>query len=76
MSFHVKIDLEIPDEFREHWEADRFGDSLGRIAFDIRNGLERKAGLLSGNIEAEVADMVKAALAGGEVIDAKEIQAG
>lgn len=31
----MKIELEIPDEFREHWNMDHFEDSLKRINADV-----------------------------------------
>lgn len=32
----MKIELEIPDEFREHWNMDHFEDSFRRIKNDVR----------------------------------------
>lgn len=31
----MKIELEIPDEFRKHWNMDHFEDSLKRINADV-----------------------------------------
>lgn len=31
----MKIELEIPDEFKEHWKFDHFEDSLKRINSDV-----------------------------------------
>ena len=37
----LKIKIELPEEFREHWQMDHFYDSLKRIETDIseENGL-------------------------------------
>lgn len=62
MSFTVK--LEIPDEFREHWNTDRFKDSMERIRIDTKVD-----GVLSGKYEVELVDMLKKSLEKAEVID-------
>ena len=62
MSFTVK--LEIPDEFREHWNTDRFKDSIERIKVDMKVD-----GVLSGKYEVELVDMLKKSLEKAEVID-------
>lgn len=31
----MKIELEIPDEFKEHWNMDHFEDSFKRINSDV-----------------------------------------
>lgn len=62
MSFTVK--MEIPDEFREHWDTDRFVDSMERIRIDTQVD-----GVLSGKYEVELVDMLKNALGNAEVID-------
>lgn len=52
----MKIIIELPDEFEEHFDFDRFQDSFMRICGDIRT----KDGL-SGNYEYELADELKKA---------------
>ena len=47
---HMKITIDIPQEFEEHYKKDRFRDSLLRLKCD--------AHLLAGNYEQEVADML------------------
>lgn len=46
----MKIEIEIPEEFREHWEKDRFGESIMRLKMD--------AHCLAGNYEKELCDML------------------
>lgn len=46
----MKIVIEIPEAFREHWEKDRFGESLCRLSGD--------AHLLAGNYEKELCNML------------------
>lgn len=62
MSFTVK--MEIPDEFREHWDTDRFKDSMSRIRIDAQVD-----GVLSGKYEVELVDMLTNSLENAEVID-------
>jgi hypothetical protein len=56
--------MEIPDEFREHWDTDRFKDSMERIRIDTQVN-----GVLSGKYEVELVDMLKNSLENAEVID-------
>ena len=46
----MRIEIEIPREFEDHFKRDRFEDSLKRLKAD--------AGLLAGRYEKEVADML------------------
>ena len=46
----IKIVLEIPECFREHWEDDRFGESILRLKLDAHQ--------LAGNYEKELCDML------------------
>lgn len=52
----MKIIVEIPDEFISHFDADRFGESFGRILADISycDGI-------SGRYERETIEMLRAA---------------
>jgi len=62
MSFTLKMTM--PDEFREHWNTDRFKDSMERIRIDAQVD-----GVLSGKYEVELVDMLKNSLEKAEVID-------
>ena len=46
----MKIMIEIPEEFEEHWKMDNFYDSLQRLKFD--------ANTMSGLYEIELIDML------------------
>ena len=46
----MKITIEIPEEFEEHWKMDNFYDSLQRLKFD--------ANTLAGVYEIELIDML------------------
>lgn len=46
----MKVEIEIPKEFEEHFKQDRFEDSLHRLSAD--------AHLIAGNYEQEVAVML------------------
>ena len=61
----MNIILKIPKEFEEHYNRDRFKDSLGRLVYDIRTFEEE--GLyegLAGNYEFETLEMLAKALEG------------
>ena len=55
----MKITIDIPKEFEEHFNSDRFKDSLLRLCCD--------ANCLAGNYETETAIMLINALAYAEV---------
>lgn len=55
----MKIEIEIPEEFEEHFYKDKFSESFGRIIADIESDAERT--LLAGNYEKEVVEMLKKA---------------
>lgn len=55
----MKITLTIPKEFEDHFNADRFKDSLNRLSAD--------ANLLAGLYEKELAQMLIEAFAQAEV---------
>ena len=52
----MKITIDIPKEFEEHWKDDRFEDSLNRLKAD--------AHCLAGNYEKEIIDMLIVAFKG------------
>ena len=51
----MKIEIEIPKEFEEHFKQDKFKDSLERIMADLKNSL------CAGNYEYETIEMLKKA---------------
>lgn len=55
----MKLIIELPDKFEEHFDFDRFQDSFMRICGDIQT-----EGGLSGNYEYELADELKTAFKG------------
>lgn len=55
----MKIEIEIPKEFEEHFNEDRFEDSLHRLSAD--------AHLIAGNYEQEVAIMLIQAFREGKI---------
>lgn len=57
----MKLIIELPSEFEEHFDFDKFQDSFMRICGDIR-----EEGSLSGNYEYELADELKKAFSKAE----------
>lgn len=49
-SVRMRIEIEIPKEFEEHFNQDKFEDSLNRLYADVH--------LLAGNYERELAEML------------------
>lgn len=58
----MKIEIDIPKEFEEHFNKDKFKDSFERIMIDIWNLLENKNCLCAGNYEYETIKMLEKAL--------------
>ena len=58
----MKIELEIPREFEQHFKQDKFKDSLERIMADIWHSLEIGNCLCAGNYEYETIKMLEEAL--------------
>lgn len=57
----MKIVIEIPKEFEEHFNSDRFEDSLARVASDIESfGFQ-----LAGRYEQETITMLRNAIKNG-----------
>ena len=52
----MRIEIEIPKEFEEHFKQDKFKDSLERIMADLKNCL------CAGNYEYETIEMLMKAL--------------
>lgn len=59
----MKIIIDIPEPFEEHFNQDRFNDSLKRISSDIRT-----SGFLSGLYELETLDMLREVMIKAEVV--------
>lgn len=60
----MKMVIGIPKEFEEHFNIDKFADSLARINCDIAD-----SGILSGRYERELINMLEAAFANAEVVE-------
>ena len=54
----MQIVIDIPKEFEEHFNSDRFEDSLQRVRFDIHKSIIGNKNVLSGNYEIETLDML------------------
>lgn len=57
----MRIEIEIPKEFEEHFNQDRFKDSLERIMADIKHSLENRDCLCAGRYEHETIEMLEKA---------------
>lgn len=64
----MKLLVEIPKEFEEHFNNDKFKDSLERIRVDIKSNLENNTIQLSGRYEMELAEMLRDAINKAEVV--------
>ena len=58
----MKIEIDIPKEFEEHFKQDKFKDSLERIMADIFHSLEIGNCLCAGRYEYETIEMLEKAL--------------
>lgn len=58
------IKIEIPENFEDHFNDDRFKDSLMRLKMDAE-----QASCLAGRYDREVADMLVEAFEDAEVVD-------
>ena len=58
----MKIEIEIPKEFEEHFKQDKFKDSFERIMADIWHSLEIGNCLCAGRYEYETIKMLEEAL--------------
>ena len=57
----MRIEIDIPKEFEEHFKQDKFKDSLERIIADIKNSLENGDCLCAGRYEYETIEMLEKA---------------
>lgn len=61
----MEIVIKIPKEFENHFNSDKFEDSLQRIRFDIHKAIIARKDILSGNYEIETLDMLTEAFLKG-----------
>ena len=61
----MEIVIKIPKEFENHFNSDKFEDSLQRVRFDIHKAIIAKKDILSGNYEIETLDMLTEAFLKG-----------
>ena len=57
----MRIEIEIPKAFEEHFKQDKFKDSFERIMADIKHSLENGDCLCAGRYEYETIEMLKKA---------------
>ena len=55
----MRIEIEIPKEFEEHFKHNKFKDSFERIMAEIKYSLEDKDCLCAGRCEFETIEMLK-----------------
>ena len=78
----MEIVIKIPKEFENHFNSDKFEDSLQRVRFDIHKAIIAKKDMLSGNYEIETLDMLTEAFlkctpltkGHGRLIDASKLK--
>ena len=58
----MRIEIDIPKEFEEHFKQDKFKDSLERIMADIKHSLENGDCLCAGRYGYETIEMLEKAL--------------
>ena len=61
----MQIVIDIPKEFENHFNSDKFEDSLQRARFDIHKAIISGKDVLSGNYEIETLDMLTEAFLKG-----------
>lgn len=61
----MKVLIEIPKEFEEHFNKDRFKDSFERILVDTQCGLECSEVKMAGLYELELIRMLQNAITKG-----------
>ena len=61
----MEIVIKIPKEFENHFNSDKFEDSLQRARFDIHKAIIGDKDVLSGNYEIETLDMLTEAFLNG-----------
>ena len=63
----MKLVIDIPEDFEQHFNGDKFKDSLLRLKADTNYGLEHES-TISGIYEIELLDMLVEAFEEAEVI--------
>ena len=64
----MRIEIDIPKEFEEHFNQDKFKDSFERIMADIKHSLENVDCLCAGRYEYETIEMLEKALENSKTI--------
>lgn len=64
----MKLIIDIPKDFEEHFNQDKFKDSIGRIAADVISQVYGEDYSISGNYEIELLDMLSEAFEKAESI--------
>ena len=57
----MRIEIEIPKEFEEHFNQDKFKDSFERIMADIKHSVEKRDCSCAGRYEYETIEMLEKA---------------
>lgn len=57
----MELVINIPEKFKEHYDMDRFEDSLKRVESDLKMQENGLVGILSGNYELELIEMLQKA---------------
>ena len=64
----MRIEIEIPKEFENHFNQDKFKDSLERIMADIEYSLENGDCLCAGRYEHEIIEMLEKAFQNAMIV--------
>lgn len=64
----MRIEIEIPKEFEEHFNQDKFKDSFERIMADIKHSLENGDCLCAGRYEYETIEMLQKAFENSKTV--------
>ena len=68
----MKLTIELPEEFEEHFQMDKFEDSLHRVEADLRHRVNSPY-QLSGNYEIELIEQLNRSFSKAEVIDERPV---
>ena len=63
----MKLLIQIPKEFEEHFNMDKFKDSFERVSADIKYGLKSSEFRMAGLYELELIEILKNAFIKAEV---------
>lgn len=69
----MKLTIELPEEFEEHFQMDKFEDSLHRVEADLRHR-EYDSYQLSGNYEIELIEQLSRSFSKAEVVDERPLR--